>query len=144
MVKESDLFSFHFHLTNYVSMSRKYAPFITDTILCPGAISTFEKFMNSRIDDALALPVSEIEQKEATDQCLVEKLMLQGLSRQEIRSQLLAIFLAAKVWFRHPAIITEDNAKVKQPSAILLSWALYELSKHPEEMARLREEVVSM
>lgn len=103
MVKESDLF--YFHLTNYVSMSRKYAPFITDTILCPGAISTFERFMNSRIDDALALPVSEIEQREPTDQCLVEKLMLQGLSRQEIRSQLLAIFLAAKVWFRHPAII---------------------------------------
>lgn len=104
----------------------KYAPFITDTILCPGAISTFERFMNSRIDDALALPVSEIEQREPTDQCLVEKLMLQGLSRQEIRSQLLAIFLAAK------------------PSAILLSWALYELSKHPEDMARLREEVVSI
>ncbi|KAH7009161.1 cytochrome P450 [Macrophomina phaseolina] len=104
----------------------KCAPLVPDTVLCPGAIGVWQKFMDSRIDDTLALPVSEIEQKEPANRSFVEKLAVQGLSRQEIKSQLLAIFLAAK------------------PSAIVLSWALYELSKHPEDMKRLRNEVLSI
>lgn len=98
---------FHFLLS--FSFTSKCAPLVPDTVLCPGAIGVWQKFMDSRIDDTLALPVSEIEQKEPANRSFVEKLAVQGLSRQEIKSQLLAIFLAAKVRVQGTRIFKEES-----------------------------------
>ncbi|KAL4904449.1 cytochrome P450 [Aspergillus multicolor] len=95
-----------------------------DRLLAPVASRDMNRYMDKQIDKTLSLPRQELLEREGK-LTLMETLALKTRDRKYIKNQLVAILLAGK-----------------DPVAITISWALYELACHPDVAQRLREEVV--
>lgn len=84
------------------------------------------KFTSQYIDEALALPPSELEKKTKSDEGYTFLHALAGYTRdrQVLRDQLVAVLLAGR-----------------DTTAVTLSWLFYEISKQPKIVEKLRTEI---
>jgi len=94
------------------------------------ALKTINAFVNPYIDRALRLSPTELSQKTASDDTttytFLHALARFTRDRTVIRDQLVAILLAGR-----------------DSTAATLSWLFYELSRHPDIVARLRAEITT-
>jgi cytochrome P450 len=90
-------------------------------------LAVLNKFTDRYIDQALALPPEELEQKTKSDDgyTFLHAIAAYTRDRQVLRDQLVAVLLAGR-----------------DTTAVTLSWLFYELSQHPAIVAKLREEIV--
>ncbi|ORY66209.1 cytochrome P450 [Pseudomassariella vexata] len=90
-------------------------------------IKVINEFCNTYIDRALRLSPEELSSKTKSDQgyTFLHELALFTRDRTVIRDQLVAILLAGR-----------------DTTAATLSWTIYELSRHPECVRRLRAEII--
>ena len=95
-------------------------------LLCPKAVRQLDDYLEQCVDHTLRQPIEAIERKPAASRNLVEALAVQKLTRKAIKNQLIAVLLAAK-----------------DPTSIVITWAVYELALHPETFSRLRNEIIS-
>lgn len=86
-------------------------------------------FIDQYIDLALSLSPAELESKSKSDAGYTFLHALAGFTRdrQVLHDQLIAVLLAGR-----------------DTTASTLSWTIYELSRHPEAVAKLREEILSV
>jgi cytochrome P450 len=91
------------------------------------ALDVLNKFVGTYIDRALALPVSELEEKTKSDEgyTFLHALASYTRDRQVLRDQLVAVLLAGR-----------------DTTAITMSWLFYELSTHPHVVEKLRAEII--
>jgi cytochrome P450 len=89
-------------------------------------LRVINEFVNPFIDAALALPAEELDKKTKSDEGYTFLHALAGYtrSRRVLRDQLVAVLLAGR-----------------DTTACTLSWMFYELSKQPDIVRRLRQEV---
>ncbi|ORY67749.1 cytochrome P450 [Pseudomassariella vexata] len=90
-------------------------------------IATIDRFVVPFIDQALSLPMEELEKLTSSDRTFT---FLHSIARytrdpRVLRDQIVAVLLAGR-----------------DTTAATLSWALYELSRYPDKFQRLRSEVV--
>lgn len=92
------------------------------------SLKVLNTFVEEYIDQALALPPSELEAKTKSDQgyTFLHALASYTRDRTVLRDQLVAILLAGR-----------------DTTAVTLSWLFYSLSRHPEVVASLRREIHS-
>ena len=91
-------------------------------------LEILNKFVVQYIDQALELPVSELEKKTKSDDGYTFLHAIAGYTRdrQVLRDQIVAVLLAGR-----------------DTTATTLSWLFYELSKHPQVVEKLRSEIIS-
>lgn len=89
-------------------------------------LQILNKFTGQYIDEALALPQSELEKKSKSDEGYTFLHALAGYTRdrQVLRDQLVAVLLAGR-----------------DTTAVTLSWLFYEISKQPKIVEKLRSEI---
>ena len=105
--------------------------------------------MDSVVEKTLALPRDGLSEKEPGELTLREALILkEGSSRKFVRDQLMTILLAAKASVYKSPLPENKKKKLGQeltpqqdPVAILITWAIYELSRNPDIVQRLRAEI---
>ncbi|KAL8364988.1 hypothetical protein RB595_004007 [Gaeumannomyces hyphopodioides] len=96
-------------------------------------IKVIEQFMMPYIEQALALPPSELEKLSSPDSSSSREVtFLHSIARHSrdpkvIRDQIMAVLLAGR-----------------DTTAATLSWCVYELSRSPATVARLRAEILSV
>jgi cytochrome P450 len=92
------------------------------------SLKVLNAFVEKYIDQALALPPSELEAKTKSDQgyTFLHALASYTRDRTVLRDQLVAILLAGR-----------------DTTAVTLSWLFYSLSQHPEVIAALRQEITA-
>jgi cytochrome P450 len=92
------------------------------------SLKILNAFVEKYIDQALALPPSELEAKTKSDQgyTFLHALASYTRDRTVLRDQLVAILLAGR-----------------DTTAVTLSWLFYSLSQHPEVVANLRREITA-
>lgn len=92
------------------------------------SLKILEAWIGTYIDQVLALPQDELEKTAKSDEgyTFLHALAIYTRDRQVIRDQLLAILLAGR-----------------DTTAVTLSWLFYELSRHPEIVRNLRQEILS-
>ena len=92
------------------------------------SLKVLNAFVEKYIDQALALPPSELEAKTKSDQgyTFLHALASYTRDRTVLRDQLVAILLAGR-----------------DSTAVTLSWLFYSLSQHPEVVAALRQEITA-
>jgi cytochrome P450 len=92
------------------------------------SLKVLNAFVEKYIDQALALPTSELEAKTKSDQgfTFLHALASYTRDRTVLRDQLVAILLAGR-----------------DTTAVTLSWIFYSLSQHPEVVTALRREIHS-
>lgn len=92
-------------------------------------LKTLNEFVNPYIERALLLPPSELEakSKSSTDYTFLHALAAFTRDRTVLRDQLVAVLLAGR-----------------DTTAATLSWTLYELSRHPGIVRRLRQEIIDV
>jgi cytochrome P450 len=92
-------------------------------------IKIIEELINRYIDLALNLPPEELASKSKGDQGYTFLHALAGFTkdRKILRDQLIAVLLAGR-----------------DTTAATLSWTIYELARHPQCVARLRSEILSV
>lgn len=83
-------------------------------------------FVEQYIDQALQLPLDELEKMTKSDEgyTFLHELASYTRDRRVLRDQLVAILLAGR-----------------DTTANTLSWLIYELSRHPEVVRKLRDEI---
>lgn len=96
-------------------------------LLCPRAVRRLDEYLEECVDHTLQRSIEYIEQKPSPSENLVESLAVQHLSRKAIKDQLIAVLLAAK-----------------DPTSIVITWALYELAKNNKVYEDLRKEALTM
>lgn len=91
------------------------------------ALAVMNAFVGRYIDLALALPPQELQEKTKSDDgyTFLHALAAYTRDRQVLRDQLVAVLLAGR-----------------DTTAMTMSWLFYELSNHPEVVAKLREEIL--
>ncbi|KAI0137071.1 putative cytochrome 52A4 [Xylariales sp. AK1849] len=91
-------------------------------------LKVINELCNTYIDRALRLSPAELASKTKLDQgyTFLHELASFTRDRKVIRDQLVAILLASR-----------------DTTAATLSWAIYELSRHPECVRKLRDEIIS-
>lgn len=92
-------------------------------------MKTINQFVNVYIERALLLSPAELESKGKTDAGYTFLHALAGFThdRKVLRDQLVAVLLAGR-----------------DTTASTLSWTIYELARHPQCVARLRQEILSV
>lgn len=90
-------------------------------------IKVIEEFMTPYIEQALSLPPEELEKLSKTDKdfTFLHNIARYSRDRKVIRDQIMAVLLAGR-----------------DTTAATLSWTIYELSKKPEVVERLRQEIL--
>ena len=83
-------------------------------------------FVNSYIDQALSLPQEELEKITKSDEgyTFLHALASYTRNRQVLRDQIIAVLLAGR-----------------DTTAVTLSWLFYELSRRPQIVQKLRQEI---
>lgn len=91
-------------------------------------LKVLNSFVSKYIDQTLALSPEELEKRTKSDEGYTFLHALAGYTRdrQVLRDQLVAILLAGR-----------------DTTAVTLSWLFYELSRHPQIVHKLREEIKS-
>ncbi|RMY46362.1 hypothetical protein D0865_09331 [Hortaea werneckii] len=89
-------------------------------------LAVLNRFVGTYIDRALELPPEELEKRTKSDHGYTFLHALAGYTRDRevLRDQLVAVLLAGR-----------------DTTAVTLSWLFYELSKHPEVVRKLRQEI---
>lgn len=92
-------------------------------------LEVLNKFTDRYIDQALALGPDELEKKSKSDEgyTFLHAIAAYTRDRQVLRDQLVAVLLAGR-----------------DTTAVTLSWLFYELSQHPEIVAKLRKEIIGL
>ena len=91
-------------------------------------LCVLDKFISQYIDQALQLPQAELEKVTKSDEgyTFLHALASYTRDRDVLRDQLVAILLAGR-----------------DTTAVTLSWLLYELSRRPETVKKLQQEIES-
>jgi len=91
-------------------------------------LKVLNAFVGTYIDRALQLPPEELEKKTKSDEgyTFLHALASYTRDRDVLRDQLVAVLLAGR-----------------DTTAVTLSWLFYELSRHPEVVRKLRQEIVN-
>jgi cytochrome P450 len=92
------------------------------------AMKVLNKFVGTYIDLALQLPPEELEKKTKSDEGYTFLHALAGYTRDRevLRDQIVAVLLAGR-----------------DTTAVTLSWFFYELSRHPQVVNTLRQEILN-
>lgn len=92
-------------------------------------MAVIDDFVNQYIELALRLSPTELETKTKgeTGYTFLHELAVFTRDRKVLRDQLVAVLLAGR-----------------DTTACTLSWAIYELARHPECVKRLRAEILSV
>lgn len=90
-------------------------------------LKVLNAFVGTYIDRTLQLPQEELEKKTKSDEgyTFLHALASYTRDRDVLRDQLVAVLLAGR-----------------DTTAVTLSWLFYELSRHPEVVRKLRQEIV--
>ncbi|KAE9963424.1 hypothetical protein BLS_009313 [Venturia inaequalis] len=115
-----------FRINGFRQMLGKAGVYLSEKWLCPKAIRELESFLDSTVAQTLALPIANIEKKPVLERNLVESLAIQRLDARNIKNQLIAVIIGAK-----------------DPTSITITWAVYELARHPEVFAELRAQLLA-
>lgn len=91
------------------------------------SLKVLNQFVDTYIDRALALPKDELEKKSKSDEgyTFLHAIATYTRDRAVLRDQLMAVLLAGR-----------------DTTATSLSWLFYELSKQPQVVQKLREEII--
>lgn len=91
------------------------------------ALTVLNNFVNQYIDQALQLPQEDLEKITKSDEgyTFLHALASYTRDRKVLRDQIVAVLLAGR-----------------DTTAVTLSWLFYELSRHPEVVQRLRQEIL--
>lgn len=100
--------------------------YIPESVACPGAVKSLHSYLDFLADQTINQPIEDVKKIPSKNRNLVQHLALLGLSRKELRDQLIAVILAAK-----------------DPTAITLAWTCYELARNPSVFNEMRKEVES-
>ena len=89
-------------------------------------LEVLNRFVNQYIDQALRLPQEDLEKITKSDEgyTFLHALASYTRDRQVLRDQIIAVLLAGR-----------------DPTAMTLSWLFYELSKRPQIVQKLRQEI---
>ena len=89
-------------------------------------LRTLNLFVNTYIEDALRLPQDELEKRSKAEEgyTFLHAIASYTRDRDMLRDQLVAVLLAGR-----------------DTTACTLSWLFYELSRHPQVVTKLRQEV---
>ncbi|KAH7333355.1 cytochrome P450 [Rhexocercosporidium sp. MPI-PUGE-AT-0058] len=98
---------------------------VSEKILCPSAVKQLDLYLDSLASYTLDKPIGDIEKIPQQKRNLVEHLAVQRLGRKALKDQLIAVILAAK-----------------DPTAITIAWACFELARKPDIYAELRKEII--
>ena len=92
------------------------------------ALAVLNRFVGQYIDQALQLPPEELEKMTKSDEgyTFLHAIASYTRDRQVLRDQLVAVLLAGR-----------------DTTANTLSWLFYELSRHPQIVQKLRQEIIS-
>ena len=90
------------------------------------AVAKVDAFVNQYIEEALALPQEELDKKTNHDQgyTFLHALASYTRDRQVLRDQIVAVLLAGR-----------------DTTAMTLSWLFFELSRRPNVVNKLRQEI---
>ncbi|KAI9774067.1 MAG: hypothetical protein M1840_005160 [Geoglossum simile] len=100
---------------------------ISDRVLAPGSLKELGVYLDSHVTKLLGMSDSELAAKsESKDYTLLDSLGLRNLDVQGIKAQLMAVMLGGK-----------------DPSSIIIAWAIYELARNPRVVTRMRSEISS-
>ncbi|KAI3327597.1 cytochrome P450 monooxygenase CYP539B5 [Xylariaceae sp. AK1471] len=93
------------------------------------SIATIDKFVSPYVDAAAALPAAELEKITKSDKgfTFLHSIMQYTRDKRLLRDQLVGILIAGR-----------------DTSAATLSWTFYELSRYPDKVRRLREEILGL
>ncbi|KAF8861473.1 cytochrome P450 [Acephala macrosclerotiorum] len=115
------------------------------TIFHSGAMAEVEKYLTLQVERIMVMPVFGPLDKEAQSNRLVDSLRSKCTNTKEMRDQLIAVLLAGKVHIKN---IDQQkpgaNNCGKDPFGLTLAWALYELSRNPEVVRKLRSEIAAV
>ncbi|EMC96093.1 hypothetical protein BAUCODRAFT_71913 [Baudoinia panamericana UAMH 10762] len=91
-------------------------------------LKVLNRFVDTYIDRALQLPPDELEKMTKSDEgyTFLHALASYTRDRQVLRDQLIAVLLAGR-----------------DTTAVTMSWLTYELSRHPQVVQKLRQEIIS-
>ncbi|KAK4548901.1 hypothetical protein LTR36_008674 [Oleoguttula mirabilis] len=91
-------------------------------------LKVLNRFVGTYIDRALQLPPEELEKMTKSDEgyTFLHALASYTRDREVLRDQLVAVLLAGR-----------------DTTAVSLSWLFYELSRHPEVVQKLRQEIIN-
>lgn len=122
----ADAFNTVQRIQSYQARAAQLRPFLPKRAFFAG-IATIDRFVNSFIQQALSLSPDELETRRKGDRGYTFLHALAGFTRDPkvLRDQIVSVLLAGR-----------------DTTASTLSWAVYELARHPEAVARLRREVV--
>lgn len=92
------------------------------------SLDSINKFVNVYIEEALALPPDELEKKTNHDQgyTFLHAIASHTRDRAILRDQLVSVLLAGR-----------------DTTACTLTWTIYHLSKSPQTVAKLRDEIIT-
>lgn len=113
---------------NLIARASKIRHFIPKASYWKG-LDVINRFINFYIDRALLLDPAELESKTRSDKgyTFLHELASFTRDRKVLRDQIVAVLLAGR-----------------DTTASTLSWTLYELSRHPQVVKKLREEILSI
>lgn len=111
---------------NIIARTAKLGPFIPKPTFWAG-MKVINTFINRFIEKALRLSPEELEKTSKSEKGYNFLYSLAGYTREPkvLRDQIIAVLLAGR-----------------DTTACTLSWALYELARHPEAVAKLRREIL--
>ncbi|KAK1752377.1 cytochrome P450 [Echria macrotheca] len=115
-------------MQNIISRAGPFNPLVPRKSFKQG-MKVINKFIDQYIDLALTLSPEELESKSKSDTGYTFLHALAGFTRERkvLHDQLIAVLLAGR-----------------DTTASTLSWTLYELSRHPEAVSKLRHEILSV
>jgi len=115
-------------IQNLISRAGPLTPFFPRGAF-RGHMKVINKFIDQYIDLALELKPEELESKSKSDTGYTFLHALAGFTRDRkvLHDQLIAVLLAGR-----------------DTTASTLSWAIYELARHPEAVKKLREEILNV
>ncbi|KAH8889464.1 cytochrome P450 [Thozetella sp. PMI_491] len=112
------------HLNSVRLSLGRIALLFSDCLLAPADMKVVQQYMDSLVDRSLGLAKEHVEDVNSGRQSLSDSLAMNALSRKFIKDQLISVLMAGK-----------------DPVSILISWAVFELSRRPEMAKRLQDEL---
>ncbi|KAK2027483.1 cytochrome P450 [Colletotrichum zoysiae] len=100
------------------------APLLPDWLLAPASSRKVERYIGGLIDKTLAMGNEELKLKDPATRTLMEELAVEQPDRKFVKDQLVSVLLASK-----------------DPVTILTVWTIYELSRRPELVQKMQDEI---